>query len=161
MPDLPLHPGSRPRRHEPGQAVLSQLRVSVSILAGWDEAHLVNGLCRSSLGRPPGDEVQVRLYDRHRVISPIWVDGTFVIKLGVGDDHNAAIRKGPVNARGDSRRSGRNYDGVGAEDPIKIRNASRRQGWWRKTSTQRKGLSSERRVAGQPWKRERRSARCR
>ena len=47
-------------------------------------------------------ELQVWLDDRHRAIPTARVDNTFVIKLGAGDDHNAAIRNGPVSTRGNS-----------------------------------------------------------
>jgi hypothetical protein len=124
----------------------------VRLLAGRDEATLLNGLCRGSFSRTPGDELQVRLNYRHRIIPTAWVDDTLVIKLGAGDDHNAVVRSGPVNARGDGGRSRRNYDGVGAEDPMKIRNASRRHGWWSETSARRKGLNCERWIAG--WRQE-------
>ena len=67
----------------------------------------------SLLGRTPGDEVQVRLYDRHPAIPTAWVDDTFVIKLGAGDNDNAAIRSGLVNARWDDGRSSRRMEANG------------------------------------------------
>jgi len=113
------------------------------------------------LGRTPGDELEVRPYDRHPAIPTARVDDAFVIKLGAGHDDDAVERSGLVNARGDGRRSGRYCDGVGAKNPIKIRQASRRHGWGSETSAWRRGLNFERRVAGWRQGRERRSARRR